>query len=274
MGKRGILKKLNIIYAIVLVALLVITSIAFVALKDSAFAINNGNMSEYSNTYSVDEVKKIVVNVTSSDINIIPDDRADTQIITEGMLTENTEIDVKQGVLTIKEKQWFRLFDFSGLLGPNYKAKINIHLPEAYTGSVHLSNANGEIFVDKISIDSLRISNVSGDIKVTRTVTKDININSVSGEVNLENSIFNYIDVDTVSGNVNLLLNDLTKETNIDTISGDVDIRMETIADSKEFNIDFDSVSGDLELEYGVYNFSTAKHFINVSTVSGDLTVG
>ncbi len=142
---------------------------------------------------------------------------------------------------------------------------------------------------------ALKISTVSGDVifEDSQELQK-IEINTVSGDVRYDGLSASKFDVDTVSGNIEGGELNVDKA-ELDSVSGDISVdpadcdKMEIHGVSSEVtflslpeggaNVDYSHASGRLhtdrhyEPEGRKYVFGSGKCKINVSTLSGDLTI-
>ncbi len=273
-------KTLLVIKLIVLILLLLV--ISFVAFAIIAF---NG----YSNTFSenlfssessfgqtaqkvqtFEDVQQIKLNLASIDVQIY---ETDSNIVT---LYDNTQkegfrigiggnddntVEFKNGKLTFTQGgTWNIGFNFIRITGD-----IIIEVPKGTQIEYEIDSASSDIYIDAPIKNTLKINNVSGEIEIMQG-GEELNINTVSGDVEVFMA-YEQIDIDCVSSDVKLVANSATKSIDFDGVSGDVEIEVE---DDAKYDINFDAVSGDVDDDYENQNSDANAIQISINAVSGD----
>lgn len=165
---------------------------------------------------------------------------------------------------------------------------LQIGLPESYAGEIKINSVSSDtstqgllgnmlarFSVDTISgdanvswahIEELYYSSTSGDTLVQAEKIERVQIDTTSGtlEVRGISEDCTFVKANSVSGKVILDYNELCK-TKVDTVSGNVIL---SIPEGTKIDLDFDSVSGDVD---GNYNKNTSGVEVIINTVSGDL---
>jgi DUF4097 and DUF4098 domain-containing protein YvlB len=102
--------------------------------------------------------------------------------------------------------------------------KLEIHIPETYTGDLTVNSASGTVHIQAGSLQSLTVISASGAASVSSVSAQRIQITTVSGAVALKKAAASRITVNSTSGTVDLI--DLTTEKESDisikTASGDI----------------------------------------------------
>ena len=273
MKNKGILFRLNVIYAIILIVLIIVTSIVFASIGESAFNFKEPNRKDISEVYDIDNLKKISVDVDNADVNVVGVDKEEVNVMVTGNRSGDMIVENKNGILKIKEKLWFAFLDFSVLFNREEKLQIEILVPKNFGGNIEIDVVSGNITGTSLVTENIEIDAVSAKIDFTDINFGEINIDTISSAVALKNISGNVIDITQVSGDSFIALKTLPKEINADTVSGRIDISVYEVKEKKEFDIDFDTVSGNLIVDPVVSINSNSNHSINVDTVSGNLQV-
>lgn len=155
-------------------------------------------------------------------------------------LTSNGTLDIKYCKSGTSYQEIDKAYKVLELLIPSSITKIKIDMVSTNV------NMTGKDF-NKIDIDS-----VSGEINLNIRSVEDVDVDGISADFTLslgDSTSLNKIDMDTVSGNHTLYLDGKKGyNLNFDTVSGKLTKEFIDGSDSSlgKFNIDFDSVSGDL----------------------------
>ncbi len=156
------------------------------------------------------------------------------------------------------------------------------------TTELHADTASGDVRIADMACDNLDIDTVSGRVELSGTVKSEADLDSASGDISFTGAVdlfdaeavsgtvtadiagLREFDVDTTSGTVRLTCEDVQNLDKIDvnTISGDVRV---TLPDNDGVHVDFDSISGDMQNQFGMPSGSAAE--IDVETTSGNLYI-
>lgn len=255
------------------------------------FAIGSREPFEYheEKSFELDGITQINIDTVSSDVDIsVSASTADVVYDAHGYAAEDA-------VKLVCEKRGNVLFikieypKFSRGLSI-IQGLLQIGIPESYSGSIsidsvsadintygQLNNTFDELQVDTVSgdlnfecieLERFGFHSVSGRATFTAKINGEVFVDTISGDVDIKtvNSGNAKVGVDTVSGKVKVGY-DVVCNTDIDTISGDVTLDLPS---DVKIDLDFDSTSGDLD---GDYNKSSEGEYVQVDTVSGDLTI-
>lgn len=142
----------------------------------------------------------------------------------------------------------------------NVEKDIKVLIPANYTlENLKLNSVSSLIEIHDVSITNIEINNVSGNVVISRC----------------EFETFNYYGV---SGNLKMRVPQIAKKINVDQVSGSTLLSIPN--DTLGFEVTFDSVSGDVKLDFdykihnGAYICGDSDNLsIKVDTVSGNLFV-
>jgi DUF4097 and DUF4098 domain-containing protein YvlB len=212
-------------------------------------------------TVSVEGIEDIEIDSVSTKIIIEPTDseNASFHLVGTGqghklfIRESNDEINVE-----VKYPKGFNLFLVSDLT-------LYVKIPEKYSRSLYVDSISGNIEIEDLNLNLCDIETTSGEVDIANTYCENADIDTISGDVLQLNGYLP--SVESVSGRLKFEEVSIIQNTRINTISGDVTI---IPTEDSSFEVDFDSVSGNLEgksiLESGRFN-------LDVETVSGDLTI-
>lgn len=114
-----------------------------------------------------------------------------------------------------------------------------------------IDNVSSSISIDLNEVSEIDIDNVSGNIDILVNKVKKVDVDTVSGNCSLkvmDNSLLKIIDFDSTSSNLTLLLPEGSAfEVDRNAISGAYNNEFDNSSDG--FKVDFDSVSGNLNIK-------------------------
>ncbi len=159
------------------------------------------------------------------------------------------------------------------------------------SGNLDLNNINcGEYFesysvsgkceIDKLQSKEVECYSTSGRVSINNLNTNELDITSVSGEIKAHGSIKS-IDINTTSGDVDIKTDEIAGDIDIETVSGTLKLKLPEDCD---VNFVSETISGTLDAQYKFSNIKinrnksrgtkgTGKYDVDVSTVSGDITI-
>ncbi len=213
------------------------------------------------------DVSKISIETVSENINI--SFTSDTSI--KSHLYGNGISNVKYTLKSEKVGDILKIYidrnnDFINILNIN-NLKLDISIPKTFLKDLSVSTVSGEINVGNSSLSELVLRTVSGDINAN-VVCSDVRIDSTSGNTELQ-GLNGSLDFNSVSGDLKATYSDFEKASiKGNTVSGNGEI---TILKDALFNVNFNSVSGDLHNEIG--EKKSSDNFINWNSTSGDLRI-
>lgn len=136
---------------------------------------------------------------------------------------------------------------------------------EGIKGTVHTDSTSGDITATGEG-ELLNASSVSGNLALSGFDAKALEADSTSGEISVGGS-FDTAEIETVSGGVEVDAAEYFSLLSVESTSGGITARVPP----KTYELVWDTSSGDNDI--GVDTSSEAKGTIDVSTVSGSLTV-
>ncbi len=229
-----------------IIALIIVLGIIVLALSVFlVFALSNTNITNSFN-WSKTEYQNVIYNKTYenvfSNININSDaanifiknsTTSETKVIINGK-EENLAIS-DQDTLDIKlSEQKIKWFIF------NYKtARIEIYLPEDYSGEININNKYGDIEIEDFVNANITIKSAYGDTNVDRA--KELNVESSAGDIKVneveritaDNNLGDikislvkaYLDINADCGDIKIDEVNLTENSQIKDSLGSIKIR-------------------------------------------------
>ena len=292
-------KKFVIWLAIIMVVSIVIAAIVLVVTGD--FSIATEQIDE-SKTFKAQEISEIYIDLTSTDINIIPVEDEEIRVHFYGVVSTNIKrnmpslVAYRSGdelrVEIIHPKTFFIGFNIC-------RTKLDVYIPEDSIEILKIETVSSDTSVSNLKVDKFSFSAVSGDFKGESLFASDLRLNSISGDISLK-EYKGDININNVSGDV--VLEGGRQNDNIEavTVSGEVYIEQEdpsnmnirTISGGVEINLSEDArfylkvttVSGDIETKFPIKVISSSRRDlegvvgsdekeINLSTTSGDIDI-
>ncbi len=229
-----------------------------------------------------DGKKDIAINVISTDVNIVTEEREDILVnyikynpADQDRFVVVVEEDSKKIKITEKsdasKKKMFN-FQSSG-------RELLIRLPRKYKESMSVKTVSGDLDLNYLDSDFFRFTSVSGDISADIIYSVNSLIKTTSGDCQIGlfrgNMMFS-----SVSGDLEMKYEKLDGDMTIKTISGDLDV---LLPKNSEFEVVAKSVSGRLTCGFPMTVIGTQKKGrmrgqvgsdafkIAATTTSGDL---
>ncbi|MBR1413083.1 MAG: DUF4097 family beta strand repeat protein [Bacilli bacterium] len=261
MKSRGLTIFLIVLLFIIAVGLS--GGLAFLLIKGNnfnfSFNIGNSKM-EVVDSLKVNytDVAKIILNLSSTDIEI--KESTDEMILIEYQSNQdnNGKIEYKDNIIIIDEEK----ANLSCVGFCNSNRKIVLYIPEYYDNEYDLTTTSGDI-LSNIDFNKATISSNSGDISLKEV--NNIKINTTSGDIKLTN-INNAVNITTISGDILIDKMMIKDNSSIKTTSGDV-----IISDNQSVcYIETKTTSGDVSINN---NNRKSDIVLDIKTTSGDISV-
>ncbi len=217
-----------------------------------------------SKTFETEDINKITMNITSTDINIIPSEDEYIKVHFYGEVSTNRNRDIpslvayKSGdelrIEIIKPKTVF--------IGINiWRTKLDIYIPEDSLELLDIDAVSSDIEVSDLKVDKFEYTGVSGDLKGETIFAENIKVNTTSGDINID-SYTGDLNIHVISGDLVFKDGSLNDDINLTSISGDIYIEQE---DPSSMNIN--TTSGDI----GIKISENAGFYLKANTVSGEI---
>jgi lia operon protein LiaG len=217
-----------------------------------------------SKTFETEDINKITMNITSTDINIIPSEDEYIKVHFYGEVSTNRNRDIpslvayKSGdelrIEIIKPKTVF--------IGINiWRTKLDVYIPEDSLELLNIDAVSSDIEVSDLKVGEFEYTGVSGDLKGEMILADNIKANTTSGDIDID-SYTGDLNIHVISGDLVLKDGSLSDNIELTTISGDIYIEQE---DSSSMNIN--TTSGDV----GIKISEDAGFYLKANTVSGEI---
>ncbi len=253
-------------------------------------------------TFDPEEINKIYIDITSTDINIISSTDEEIKVRFSGEVSTNRNRDIPS-LVAYKSGDELRI----EIIQPKtifigisiWRTKLDVYIPEDSIEVLNMDTTSSDIDIDNLKVSDIDLKSVSGDFKgesiyaenikfnttsgdiTINDYSGDINIHAVSGDLALEGGSQNEnIEVVTTSGDMYIEQED-PSDMNISTISGDVGI---SLSEDAGFHLKVDTVSGDIENKFPIKITSSGRRSLEgtvgnngkeiiISTTSGDVDI-
>lgn len=248
------------VIALILIAIFVF----FFAWQHSNFSFNDNDTTGNTiveKTFSVGDISKINVNVSSSDINFVQTQGNDINVKIQSSKKRKDMFSVENngGELEINQKTSINFFFFNWWWNQN---KITISLPASYSKDLALVLASGDLKIrGNYSFGDVSIKHTSGDISGDNIKANSINIKSTSGDMNFSSLDAASIDISNTSGDETI--NSFSGSGSIHSISGELHLDVEKLTGA----LDVSATSGNVNI--GIAKNISAE--ITGKTVSGNV---
>ena len=221
--------------------------------------MNNWHV-ESPTVLDIDEaVTSLKVRLVAGHVDVVRSDGDDVRVEVSQIERGPVEVDVTNGVLTIRHER----LSWEGVLGwlksDSRRAVVSVAVPAGCTTNIGVVSASavvagleapvtvrcvsGDVTLDEVT-GSIEVESVSGDVE-GRSLRGDVNVKAVSGGLTLVGGETPRVNVKNVSGDVALDLSVTgPPEINVSTVSGDVMVRLPR--DAASLRVDLASTSGDL----------------------------
>lgn len=259
---RSSMKKLLIILAVTMVVSLGIAAIVLVTTGD--FAVDTKEINE-SKTFKPEEVSKIEVDLTSTDLNIIPTTKEEITVHFYGEVSTNMKksspelVAYKTDNKLCVETLWSKNIIAIGI--NLSRTTMDIYIPETILEELKINAVSGDVTLEGITVLEFYLETVSGDIKVQELAAEKIRIDSVSGSIAIKDYAGN-INAGSTSGDISLIGGENNNDLDASTISGDISIEQDVMSD-----MNIASISGDVKIKLP----KDSQFYLDFSTVSGNI---
>ena len=254
-------KKFVIWLAIIMVASFVIAGIVLIVTGD--FSIATEQIDE-SKTFKAQEISEIYIDLTSTDINIIPVEDEEIRVHFYGVVSTNIKKDIPSLVAyrsgdelrveIIHPKTFFIGFNI-------LRTKLDVYIPESSIETLKIEAVSADTYVSGQKVDKFDLNVVSGDFKGESLFADDLKFHTISGDISLKDYTGD-IDINNVSGDVVLKGGDSNDNIEVVTVSGEVYIEQEDPS-----NMNIRTISGGVEINLS----EDARFYLKATTVSGDI---
>jgi len=294
------MKKLLIILAVTMVVSLGIAAIVMVMTDSFNIATEKINDSK---TFNPEEISSIEVDLSSTDLNIIPTTKGEIIVHFYGEVSTNLKRAIPELVAyKTGDKLYVEILRSKDIvIGINIsRTTMDIYIPEITLEEFKINVVSGDVILEDIKAAETYLETVSGDIKVQDLMAEKIRISSVSGDIIVQDYTGN-IDAGSIAGDISLIGGDDNEDLDAATVSGDISIEQDAVSDmnigstsgdvkirlpeDSQFYLDISTVSGDIKYDFAINISSSGRRDLEgtvgnggdrimISTVSGDVTIG
>ncbi|PKM52574.1 MAG: hypothetical protein CVV02_00110 [Firmicutes bacterium HGW-Firmicutes-7] len=275
--------------------LIAVPLLAFILLTG---CVDFGSGMTEKDTVSINNTNKIVVESSSADIEIIPEEREDISVVLETD-KRGPKLSVSDGKTVYIKAKKNTIFNFG--ISIYASPLLTIYIPKDYAESLDINSSSGDVKLNDLVLTKLNLDLSSGDVKGNQLVFEEGSIKSASGDLKLYTIECASLDINSSSGD--LILKDFDGKLTGTSDSGDVNIHYKNLAESIDYKVssgdlivdlnnsepdasfDLKCSSGNVSLNYRLDNVQFEKnnsvkgtsgngtHMILLRASSGDITI-
>lgn len=213
---------------------------------------------------AIKDVNDIFVDVSSADINIIPEDRADVKAVLSGYINSSSK--VTQPELTL-EKSGSKL-NISVKMQKVYigftsmDINLDIYIPKNYSQDLGFDLSSGDVIMNNsLTLNNLDFSLSSGDVTIADLTCNKLFYHSSSGSLEAVKLNTKETEFELSSGHINI--SDFTGSLTGESSSGDINIAYKEFND----NVDVHVSSGEIKLKLP----ENSEFYLDAHASSGDV---
>ena len=280
------MKNYNVRNLVLVLLLVMLTSFALAGLT-GGISLNFGNWSgvgpsetiDIERVFDVDVLSEFSVNTVSTDVNIIPVDSTEVKVHLHGTVSQHAVpellTDQRSSRLTV------RVEPKRNVVGTTiYRLKLDIYVPENYTGSIRVDTVSGSLDINSFNLSSLSFNSVSGRVRADTVTAGETVLRTTSGNARIS-GIPGNMEFRSVSGDLDASYTEFANNISVNTTSGKVNLRL---PQGSEFYLKAETVSGKINSDFPVMVTSQQRNSlegtagsdtnrITAKTVSGNITL-
>jgi lia operon protein LiaG len=255
-----------------------------------------------SKTFDAEGINKITMDITSTDINIMPSDDGDIRVHLYGEVSTNRNRDIPSLVAyeSGDELRIEIIKPSTVLIGINiWRTKLDVYIPGDSFELLKMDVVSSDMDISDLKVDEFEYTGVSGDFKGESISAENIKFNSTSGDFSL-NGYTGDLDIHVISGDLVIKGGSSNDDIKLVTISGDIYVEQEDpgnmnisttsgdvgikISEDSGFYLKSNTVSGEIDSKFPIDIISSGRRSLEgrvgsgekeiiVSTVSGDIEI-
>lgn len=234
------------------ILILILLCIMIFGLFKREFTFNIGDYDKvelYNETYNLEDVDKLNVNIVSTDITIKDSEDEKIRVIINGKEDRKDRYTISNDNKNLKiDEKAYSTFCFGFCF---YNDEVIVYLPKSFNKDINIKGTSSDVFIMNSYDSKMDIHTISGEIKVQDA--NDIIARTTSGDIDINDALD--VEVKTTSGEVTIRSG---KKVKVETTSGDISV------DEAE-ELELNSTSGEARIG------KTGN--VNISTISGDVTI-
>lgn len=244
------------------------------------------------------KIDHIEFEISSANLNIIPDNRKELEAVLEG--SGKLTVEESGDTITVThERKWFEWLPFFNT------SKVTVYIPEDFDRDMRIDSNSGQINfsgesankpfkLEQLTLDinsgNVNLNNLavnefvhdgsSGNLSINNIATKTSSIDISSGNAKVAEFTGKF-EADISSGKLDIKIQELTDSVNIDLSSGDVQL---DLPDNADFILDGDIGSGHISNNFPLTieeqdnnnikgKHGSGKHKIEIDVSSGNVNI-
>ncbi len=230
----------------------------------------------------LDAIEEIRVDVISSQVQVMREDRTDVEIILEGSykavpayVPPRIETHVSGGILYINVEHAKGVFSASHL-----STHLKVIIPEVFEEKIDIVSTSGDVKVSYGRFEKIAVETVSGNIDLTGVESSVSQLKSTSGEIEVDRTTGS-VDARSISGDLDVKFEMLNANSSFESTSGDIKI---SLPPGQGCMVDFTTTSGTIETLVDMKSenktdrllkgkLGDGAYALDAKTVSGDIVL-
>ena len=224
-------------------------------------------------------INTIDIDVSFSNINIIPENRDDIKIHYHGYIKARFIPDLK----TKCSNKTLYIYHEKGLSGSNstetIDVKLDIYIPETYKNNIKADTSFGSINISNLNLSKLKAITSFGDIEIS-DLTGNVEADTSYGNITVKNLSGN-LEASTSFGGIELEYEEFDYNINADTSFGNIEL---TLPRDSQFKIDAECSFGRIDIDFPLTitkneddelsgTVGSGRNKIKLESSSGDIKV-
>ncbi|TCO70178.1 DUF4097 family beta strand repeat-containing protein [Marinisporobacter balticus] len=257
------MKKIILVTFVIMLVSFGISGALFIQSGDNIINIERKDI-DLTKNVKLDDIKKIHIDMTITDVQLISEDRKDVKIHFYGEITRKTpqlNVEKKNKELLIhREDEKAFSIEIKNFFKKPSVLKLDVYIPKDYAKNMEIETVSGDIDLSDVQIENGKFSTVSGEIEGNTIIVKKGSLDTTSGNVHIDR-FEGSLDWNTTSGNIDI--DNFIGKLDVDTTSGDLSVKVKKLDD----NISVSSISGDVQIKLP----ESAQFRLESKTVSGSI---
>lgn len=280
------MKKTILILTSITVGAFIVAALLFVLSGNKAFNSEKLIIKDVSEekVYKIDNLNIIDIDISSTDIKIVPIDGDEIKINLNGKVQVNSEksipeldTEIDNDTLTIKLKQVMGI----GIFYYKGEVDLEIGIPKEYKNDLDIKVSSADVTINNLKVNKFNFKSSSGNLDLEQFETDESILKVSSGKINALN-FSGDLQVKLTSGKVNVEYKKLNNNVTMECTSGDIELKL---PENSEFNLKANTSSGDITTDFPISLIGTinnkslegtvgnSDNNIEIKTISGDINI-
>lgn len=224
--------------------------------------IDNNTVRDVVEVYHVSEAPtQIKIETIESRVEILPIEGDEWRVECKETEKLSHTIDLVDGVLTVKQTDNRRWYDYIGILNGFQKNSVTVYLPRGTYDFLDVASTSGSIKVQEgFAFDGAELKNTSGSISMASSVEGALTVRNTSGSITVSGGVGGNLTTQNTSGSTRVL-GGVNGALQIHSNSGRIEVK-----DATPIKAEISNTSGSIYLENVI-----CKESCNIKNTSGSI---